>query len=141
MIYSPVEMEEKKNANYFLGLDKLEVVEHVTYLVEISSHLSRRKMKDKVIKKVEGVAPLISKAANEGLNVKSCVKLWEHALRPVLEYGVETWGLGRWGQAERAQLEVGRRILGVSSKMSNELVRGELGWWSLKGRRDYLIIK
>ena len=94
------------NANYYLGLDQLEVVKQFKYLgVEISYNLSWKHMKARVIKKVEGVTPLISKAANEGLNVKSCVKLWEHALRPVLEYGVETWGLGRWDEAERAQLK------------------------------------
>lgn len=131
-----------RSANYYLGLDRLEVVEQFKYLgVIVRYNLSWKYVKDKMLSKVEGMVPLVSKAANEGLNVKSCVKLWEQALRPVLEYGVETWGLDRWDKAERVQLEAGRRILGVSSKMSSEVVRGELGWWTLKGRRDYLIIK
>ena len=49
-------------------------------------------------------------------------------------------GLGRWDEAERMQLKCGKRILGVSGKMSDEVVRGELGWWTLKGRRDFLIL-
>ena len=32
------------------------------------------------------------------------------------------------------------RILRCSSKMANEVVLGELGWWTLKGRRDFLIL-
>ena len=128
-----------RSAHYYLGLDRLEVVEQFKYLgVEFRYNLSWKYMKANMLNKVEGMIPLVSKAANEGLNVKSCVKLWEQALRPMLEYGVESWGLDKWDNAERVQLEVGRRILGVSSKMSNEVVRGELGWWTLKGRRDYL---
>ena len=36
---------------------------------------------------------------------------------------------------------MGKMILRCSSKMANEVVQGELGWWSLKGRRDMLRLK
>ena len=38
--------------------------------------------------------------------------------------------------AERIQLEAGRKLLGVGGKTTGEAVRGELGWWSMRGRRD-----
>ena len=31
---------------------------------------------------------------------------------------------------------MGKMILRCSEKMTNEVVLGELGWWSMKGRRD-----
>ena len=46
------------------------------------------------------------------------------------------WEGGKWPEAERIQLEAGRRLLGVGGKTTGEAVRGELGWWSLQGRRD-----
>ena len=37
-------------------------------------------------------------------------------------------------------LQMAKMILRCSSKMANEVVLGELGWWTLKGRRDFLIL-
>ena len=61
-------------------------------------------------------------------------------VRPVLEYGAIVWGDVKWEQAERVQREMGKMILRCSSKMANEVVLGELGWWTLKGRRDFLTL-
>ncbi len=47
----------------------------------------------------------------------------------------------KWDEAEVVQREMGRMILRCSSKMANEVVMGELGWWRLKGRRDLLRLK
>jgi len=44
-------------------------------------------------------------------------------------------------EAERIQREMARMILKCSPKMTNEAVLGELGWWTLKGRRDLLRLK
>ena len=38
------------------------------------------------------------------------------------------------------QREMAKMILRCSPKMANEVVLGELGWWTLKGRRDFLIL-
>ena len=46
----------------------------------------------------------------------------------------------KWEQAEQVQREMGKIILRCSSKMANEVVLGELGWWTLKGRRDFLTL-
>ena len=43
-------------------------------------------------------------------------------------------------QAEQIQREMGKLILRCSPKMTNEVVLGELGWWTLKGRRDFLTL-
>ena len=45
------------------------------------------------------------------------------------------------GRRQRVQREMGKMILRCSSKMANEVVLGELGWWPLKARRDLLRLK
>jgi len=59
------------------------------------------------------------------------------SVRPKLEYGTVVWGEVKWEEAEKIQKEMGRMILRCSTKMTNEVVLGELGW-TLKGRRDFL---
>ena len=101
------------NVGYYLGLDRLEVVKRYCFLgVDLSYNLSFKFMKTRLVTKVEKILPLLSKAANEGLEVKACIKFWDHAIRPILEYATEVWGLGRWDEAERVQLKCGKRILG-----------------------------
>jgi hypothetical protein len=59
-------------------------------------------------------------------------------VRPYLEYGAEVWGDFEWKEAEALQRLVGKRILRVNKNTSNEVVVGELGWLTLKGRRTML---
>ena len=40
------------------------------------------------------------------------------------------------GEADELQHGMGKRILGVSKRTSNAVVRGELGWHRLEARRD-----
>jgi hypothetical protein len=47
----------------------------------------------------------------------------------------------KWEAAEIVMRMMGRRILGAAGKTPNELVRGELGWWTMKGRRDMIRLK
>jgi hypothetical protein len=62
--------------------------------------------------------------------------MWRAYIRPVLEYAGEVFGGQAWPQAEQVQREAGRLILGVTKRTPNEVVRGELGMITLKGRRD-----
>ena len=68
------------------------------------------------------------------LGVLDGVRAWQALVRPVLEYGTVVWGEAKWEQGEQVQREMGKMILGCSPKMTNEVVLGELGWWTLKGR-------
>ena len=70
------------------------------------------------------------------LGVEDCVRAWQALVRPVLEYGAIVWGDVKWEQAERVQREMGKMILRCSSKMANEVVLGELGWWKLNSGGD-----
>ncbi len=75
------------------------------------------------------------------LPAKDCCRVWNALVRPVLEYGAVIWGDVKWEEAEAVQREMGKMILRCSSKMANEVVLGELGWWTLKARRDLLRLK
>ena len=44
----------------------------------------------------------------------------------------------KWEEAERLARRMGRAILGVRRSTVNEVVMGELGWWTMKARRDFL---
>jgi len=80
--------------------------------------------------------------ANKGsLSIKANINLWEGIIRAGLEYGAEVWGAGNWEEGELIQREVGRRVLKCSSKTTSVAVRGELGWWKLSTRRNFLMLK
>jgi hypothetical protein len=56
---------------------------------------------------------------------------------------VEVWDAnqGEGEKLEKVQREAGRRVLGCSSRLSDEVVRGELGWLTARGRRDELRLR
>jgi hypothetical protein len=41
-----------------------------------------------------------------------------------------------WKEAELLQIQMGRALLGVGRSVANDVVRGDLGWWTMKGRSD-----
>ena len=63
--------------------------------------------------------------------------LWQTLVRPVLEYGAEV-DSGRWEEAETLQRMAGRMCLGVGMEVPNAVVMGDLGWWTVRARREYL---
>ena len=84
---------------------------------------------------------MVTKAVIEGLSINAGIKLWETMVRPTLEYAAEAWGGGNWLQAEQIQNTVGRTLLGLSSKTAMEVARGELGWISMKARRELKLLR
>jgi hypothetical protein len=122
---------------FFLGLQRLEIVESIKYLgVDFAADWSWLHMKERLVKKAKARLACVSKAINEGLTLDSGENLWRTLVRPILEYACEVWASGKWPEAERIQLEAGRKLLGVGGRTTGEAVRGELGWWTLQGRRD-----
>ena len=81
-----------------------------------------------------------------GLSAKAAINAWKALIRPVLEYGAEVIqysknASGSWPEADQIQMQMGRRILGCHPKTANAAVKGELGWQSLKARRDMLRLR
>ncbi len=70
------------------------------------------------------------------LSVSASINLLGIFVRSILEYASSVWGFEYWPEGERIQLEMGRRILRSTKKTTNEAIVGDLGWWSLQGRRN-----
>ena len=123
-----------QNHHYFLGFQKLELVKSFKYLgIDIQENLSWSITKKRFECKAKSRIPMITKAVIEGLSVKTGEKLWDTMLRPTLEYAA---GGADWKQAEQVQNKVGKTLLGLCNSTAGEVARGELGWLSLKARRE-----
>ena len=74
------------------------------------------------------------------LSVDAGIRIWKGIVRPILEYGAEGWPnkQNKWAEAEKLQKTMGERILRMPERTPDVTIRGELGWWTLKGRRDLL---
>ena len=129
-----VELKEK----VYLGELVLEQKLSYKYLgLEIDRGWNWSKVKERMLEKArKRVSGLYCTGVKQGLSVKAAVRGWEVLVRPVLEYGCEIWGEGKWREAEALQSLMGKRILGVSKMTSGAVVRGELGWWRMEARRD-----
>ena len=65
---------------------------------------------------------MLSKALSEGLPFQAALNVWWSMVVPVLNYGSEIWGGTSFREAERVQLEAGKRLLGVSRTMRVRMV-------------------
>ena len=75
---------------------------------------------------------------NRYINLSACRMLLLSVLCPSLEYGNEVWE-GNKSQAaslESIMLRGAKRVLGCSSKTSNEVIWGDIDLEFLQGRRD-----
>ena len=126
----------------YLGLRKLEEVNCFKYLgVDFQANLCWKLMKARVLRRARSRMVLVSKAISDGVSPASSLKLWQTLILPILEYGGEVWGLLNWPDGERLQIEFGRKILGVGCSFPSAVVRGELGWWSLRGRSQLALLR
>ena len=57
------------------------------------------------------------------------------------EYAAEIWGRQKWDEAENIMMEMGRRILRCHGKTTGLAILGELGWWTMQTRREYIMLK
>ena len=99
-----------------------------------------KKVLDSGRKKVNQFHSVIS---NREINMSARRLLLLSVVRPSLEYGNEVWEVTK---SQAAALESvlsgsGKRILGCSSKIGNEAVRGDLSIDTLQGRRDKAKLK
>jgi len=132
---------EEGNRKWWLaGVEVGEACVYKYLGIEIRSGLCFKQYKARILTEARRRMMLVwAMGIRQGeLAVVDCVRVWQALVRPVLEYGTVVWGDVKWEEAEQLQREMGKMILRCSSKMTNEVVLGELGWWTLKGRRDFL---
>src|SRR6185437_2546957 len=134
--------KNKLHNQYFLGLQQLEVVTSFKFLgVDLQQNLAWAATKRRFAAKAKSRIPLVKKAIIEELSVQAGEKLWISMVRPLLEYGGEVWDGGGWEEAERIQNLAGRTLLGLPKTTAVEVIRGDLGWLSMKARRDLKLLK
>jgi len=122
---------------YYLGLDTLSVVKSYKYLgLDFEDNLRWSLTRQRLLSKAKGRLAMLSKALSEGLSFQAALNVWWSMVVPVLNYGSEMWGATKFIEAERVQLEAGRRLLGVSRTTASAVVRGDLGWWTMRAHRD-----
>jgi hypothetical protein len=117
------------------------VVKTYKYLgLDFEDTLKWNLTRQRLVTKAKGRLALIRKAMSEGLSLKAAENVWWSMVVPVLNFGAEIWGASNFTEADRVQMEAGRSLLGVSRKTANAVVRGELGWWSMRAQREFKIL-
>ena len=132
--------KDKVKGKWNWGDHMLPIVSNYTYLgVDFSyngawdTHM--KKLIQNCKRKVNQLNSIIS---NCYINLSARHMLLLSVLRPSLEYGSEVWE-GNKSQAaslESIMLGGAKRVLGCSSKSSNEAILGDMGLEFLQGRRD-----
>ena len=127
-----------------LGTKLIKQVESYKYLgVELDQRLSWKELKERIAAKAKKNMTLAwgMGMVQGNLSVKAAINVYQTVVRSTLEYGAVVWEEKRWEEAEKIQREMARRILKCHSKTTNEAVLGELGLWTLKTRREFLMLK
>ena len=132
--------KDKVKGKWNWGDHVLPIVSNYTYLgVDFSYNGAWDTHIKKLIKKgKQKVNQLNSIISNRYINLSARHMLLLSVLRPSLEYGSEVWE-GNKSQAaslESIMLGGAKRVLGCSSKTSNEAIWGDMGLEFLQGRRD-----
>jgi len=111
--------------------------------MELDTQLTQEEFRKRIHDKARrNVSRVWSMGMRHGsLSVLAGINLYKALVRSILEYGAEVWKGIKWEEGERVQREMGRRILRCHGKTTNEAVMGELGWWTLRTRRDFLKLK
>jgi hypothetical protein len=132
----------EESSQWTLDGKRLRVVPEYKYLgVEIESRLSWSSMKLRLLSKAARCMAMLCGPHFRFLSAVAADTMWKGLVRPHLEYAAEVWGDGKWLQAERVQQRMARRILGCPSTTAQVALRGEMGWWTLQGRRDLLRLR
>jgi len=111
----------------------------VKYLgIDFDEKLTWRGYKSRIEKKARATMAMICGMGISNLSVDAAINLWIGLVRSQLEYGAEIWGDVPWVEGDNVQHEMARRILNCGPKTPIGAMMGDLGWWTLRARRDLL---
>jgi hypothetical protein len=128
--------------HYRFGSNLIKEVVVYKYLgIELDNCLNLKVYKERILAKARSnMGRIWSMGIKAGhLSVKGAIHLWETLVRSHLEYAGVVWKemKGDGEQLEQVQAEMAKRILRCSSYTTREAMYGDLGLWTLEGRRNY----
>jgi hypothetical protein len=144
MVFGPCVAECMCGFHWRLGNHLIRQENSYRYLgMEMDTKLSQKEFRQRIGGKARGNVSKVwgMGMRNGSLSVAASINLYEALVRSILEYGAEVAAPTQWKEAEKIQREMARRILRCHGKTTNEAVLGELGWWRLQTRRDYIKLK
>jgi hypothetical protein len=133
-----------RNLKLKLGGNTLQTVGMYKYLgIELTRTLNWRPYLKRILEKAKRN---MTQACGMGITggfmgVKIGEIIWTSLGRSIVEYGCEIWGDQPLTDFEKLQTDMGRRILRCGVRMSNDVVRGEMGWETLRARRDEMRLR
>ena len=133
-----------RNCVFTLGDEEIKITDTYKYLgIEFTRTLRWNKYTKRILEKSRRN---MMKSWGMGISggfmrTKTSELVYKSLVRSILEYGCEVWGGGEFDDFEKVQTDMGRKILRCGPRMNNEVVRGELGWGTLKGRRDEMRLR
>jgi hypothetical protein len=126
---------------------KLKVVQEYRYLgMEVSMNGRWSSFKNRIIARARArmrFAGVLGVHSGH-VSVRAAEEVWTALICPILDWGAEVWPTKRdniWTEAEQLQKDMMKRILGCDRSTGCEAVRGEMGWWTMHGRRIMLRLR
>jgi len=135
--------KESKRTKIKLNGEELERVECYKYLgFDIDSKLNWKSHCTRLLNSARKRFYLMySFQSFRRISLRSAIYAWNMLVKPKFEYGFELWYTKRIHSFECFQREVGKKLLRISSKTTNEAVLGELGWYEVIDRADIARLK
>jgi len=133
-----------RNVEWKLGESKIKQVTKYKYLgIELTRTLKWHPYIKRVLAKAKrNMTQALAMGISGGcMTVRMANIVWMSLVRSIVEYGCEIWGDRDYLDLEKLQINMGKRILRCSSRTSEEVVRGELGWERQKARRDEMRLR
>ena len=133
----------KDRKKFYLGESELRIVDFYKYLgLVLDKNFSWKEHLEKILDRArKRLKALCGHGLREGISARALLRGWQVLVRPVVEYGAEIWGEKKWEEGEKLQLEMGRRVLGVSGMTTREVIQGELGLEKMSSRRKILRLR
>ena len=126
-----------RNLKITLGECEIKTTNVYKYLgIELTRTLRWKPYTQRILEKAKrNMYKTWSMGVSKGfLNIKISVLIYQALVRSILEYGCEIWGEGCFLDFERLQRNMGRKILRCGLRTNEEVIRGELGWETLRAR-------
>ena len=133
-----------RGINWKLGDNIIKQVTHYKYLgIELTRTLRWAPYFKRVLAKAKrNMTQALAMGIRGGfMSMRLAKIIWTSLVRSIIEYGCEIWGDKDITDFEKLQVQMGKRILRCGSRMSEEVVRGELGWERQKARGDEMRLR